>query len=731
MAVLHRVIHENPKPIELVNAEIPVWLCEIVEVLLEKNPDGRFQSAEDVADLLEGHLAHLQRPEAVPRPPRLPVREKLHDDHKPDTALGLFRQNVGDYAIQFAFVGVLFGVSFFIRSNFEGLNGGSFVILGAVLLVAVLCLSEEWPKWRERWRRHRINKGQLPDSHPRSRRRLLWFVGFVIVSCGFLRLHLSGFPGRVAERPNPAVQRPSDIYTGRTAGSDSVGGSEDMSGGTDYEGSDSTAKILSPIRSVELEGAKSGLLPTGSDFKYLTHMTFSPDLRSLAWVSRNKSGRHRLWVFDVTSGKERFQIESTEEVAAFSPDSKTIAFCGDETDDNPDRTDGREGVWLADAQTGQRQTFLAAELQPSNARSLVFDSKGERLALGHAHNWATPEWKGLVSIWNVKDKKEIQVLKDHDFRVVDARFSPDGENIIVLGEMGELVAWKGETIIARNHVELGGHAHQASAMFPTGNKYAVAAYSHEGRVPRFGVPKSPQFWFWEWQSNRLDHFSTHHDLQVACMAFSPDGRFLASGDTGGRGIMPATIRLHDASQGKELAVLKGHEGSILAVAFDGNGRLISASQDGTIKWWEIEPPRADSESPAGEELIESAILLKEFQKCYEEQTPADRTKMGSISNPFLVATGIFTMRASSPNFLRVTRQQEADFARGQFDEAGTTRRIDAMQGQLKDFNVTLPALSKSIVSDFEAGKLHGARLVLAEHLIQAAIDQVNRQLSNE
>jgi hypothetical protein len=215
------------------------------------------------------------------------------------------------------------------------------------------------------------------------------------------------------------------------------------------------------------------------------------------------------------------------------------------------------------------------------------------------------------------------------------------------------------------------------------------------------------------------------------MAFSPDGRLLASGDTGGRGIMPATIRLHDAPQGKELAVLKGHEGSILAVAFDGNGRLISASHDGTIKWWEIEPPGATPDMETGEELIESAVLLEEFRKYYEELTPAERKLLGSVSNPFLVATGIFTMRASSPNFLRVTRPQEAGFARGQFDEAGTTRRIDAMRKQLKDFNVTLPALTESIITKYEAGKLQGARLVLAEHLIQAAMDQVNRQLSNE
>ncbi|MEX2560866.1 MAG: serine/threonine-protein kinase, partial [Pirellulales bacterium] len=68
VAAMHRVVHDRPKPVRLVNPEIPEWLCEIVDKLLEKNPDDRFQSSEEVADLLGRHLAHLQQPESVPRP---------------------------------------------------------------------------------------------------------------------------------------------------------------------------------------------------------------------------------------------------------------------------------------------------------------------------------------------------------------------------------------------------------------------------------------------------------------------------------------------------------------------------------------------------------------------------------------------------------------------------------------------------------------------------------------
>jgi len=41
---------------------IPEWLVEIIGRRLEKNPEDRFQSASEVARLLEQHLAHVQRP---------------------------------------------------------------------------------------------------------------------------------------------------------------------------------------------------------------------------------------------------------------------------------------------------------------------------------------------------------------------------------------------------------------------------------------------------------------------------------------------------------------------------------------------------------------------------------------------------------------------------------------------------------------------------------------------
>jgi len=76
VAVLRRVADDSPRPIRETNPEVPDWLEAIIAKLMEKHPADRFQSAAEVARLLEGHLAHLQQPGQVPRPLPVPTAKK-------------------------------------------------------------------------------------------------------------------------------------------------------------------------------------------------------------------------------------------------------------------------------------------------------------------------------------------------------------------------------------------------------------------------------------------------------------------------------------------------------------------------------------------------------------------------------------------------------------------------------------------------------------------------------
>jgi len=67
IATLRRVCDGTPRPIHELNPDIPEWLIVIIDRLLQKNPECRFQTAHEVADLLRQHLAELQHPTSVPK----------------------------------------------------------------------------------------------------------------------------------------------------------------------------------------------------------------------------------------------------------------------------------------------------------------------------------------------------------------------------------------------------------------------------------------------------------------------------------------------------------------------------------------------------------------------------------------------------------------------------------------------------------------------------------------
>ena len=72
-AVIKGVAEAAPQPIGDLNPEIPAWLVDVVNRLLEKDPAQRYQSAAEVAEVLAGHLADVQQPA---RPAPLPRRER-------------------------------------------------------------------------------------------------------------------------------------------------------------------------------------------------------------------------------------------------------------------------------------------------------------------------------------------------------------------------------------------------------------------------------------------------------------------------------------------------------------------------------------------------------------------------------------------------------------------------------------------------------------------------------
>lgn len=60
VAVLKRVVDDTPRPIQEIIPETPDWLVTIINKLLSKQPDERYQSTREVADLLTRCQSELQ-----------------------------------------------------------------------------------------------------------------------------------------------------------------------------------------------------------------------------------------------------------------------------------------------------------------------------------------------------------------------------------------------------------------------------------------------------------------------------------------------------------------------------------------------------------------------------------------------------------------------------------------------------------------------------------------------
>jgi hypothetical protein len=80
-----------------------------------------------------------------------------------------------------------------------------------------------------------------------------------------------------------------------------------------------------------------------------------------------------------------------------------------------------------------------------------------------------------------------------------------------------------------------------------------------------------------------------HQYRVWTVAFSPDGRTLAScSGEYATPQQPGEIKIWSLPAGKEVAALTGHQGLVFDVLFSPDGKqLLSASWDGTIKVWDV------------------------------------------------------------------------------------------------------------------------------------------------
>jgi RNA polymerase sigma factor (sigma-70 family) len=271
---------------------------------------------------------------------------------------------------------------------------------------------------------------------------------------------------------------------------------------------------------------------------------------------------HSIHLWDADTGQELRRLVwtpkenlplRTSQALIFSLDGKWLVAAGYE-----------DKVWLWDLAKGEpARTFpgLRAALSPD----------GKHLA--------TAGWGSVAHLYEVATGKEVRQFKGHLSGIIWLHFTPDGETLVTAsdgpplgfregGEKWDKEAfWLWDVATGKLRRRFGGEYRSwGLALAPDGRMLSA-----NGQL-------------WELASGKQRAALDGHCDTIFASAFTPDGKFLASGS------MDKTVRLWRLPGGKHAHTFEGHRGWVLDLAFTPDGKkLVSGSLDTTGLVWKMPP----------------------------------------------------------------------------------------------------------------------------------------------
>ena len=282
-----------------------------------------------------------------------------------------------------------------------------------------------------------------------------------------------------------------------------------------------------------------------------TNVAFSPDGRTLASVALDKP----LTLWDIETGKPRvlsLRSGGFLPTLSFGPGGRTLAV------------GARDTVTLWDVATGAKRVTLGPR-KIGFAPVVAFSPDGRTLSVG--------DLDGHVSLWDVASGKRRAEFTAHTQEVKSLAFSHNGRLLASGGEDGRVTVWKvagGVAPIPVRHAAI-----ETIAASPDGRLLALAELSSRWKGPDGRVA------LWDLATGtRRALLSTGGD-EVEGLAFSPDGRSLATGGEHNRKVI-----IWSAATGKKRITLNVGCCHVEGLAFSPDHRTLAVAnlEDGVTLW---------------------------------------------------------------------------------------------------------------------------------------------------
>lgn len=356
---------------------------------------------------------------------------------------------------------------------------------------------------------------------------------------------------------------------------------------------------------------------------------FSPDGSRIITGSWDKTAR----IWDVSTWRQVLELRGHNggvNVALFSQDGSRIVTA---SDDKTVRVwDARTGQQLA-VLSGHTEALLSAELSPNGmhiataandgtarlwdavtGKQLAFLAKDDAVRAAFSPDGANVVIalrSGLARVVDVGTATEVTVLRGHEGAVWSAIYSPSGAEILTTSNDGTARLW--DSLSGREIRVFAGHRRGIfGAIYDPDGKH-VATMSFDGtarlwkadrrkRMVAYQPASAPEAVATNPNGSRILKISPDHVVRIldartqAELAVLKghkgtvfDGAFSSDGTSVVTASYDATARIWDSRSGREIAVLKGHQGSVLSAAFSPDGkRVATGSSDRTVRIWDAD-----------------------------------------------------------------------------------------------------------------------------------------------